>query len=250
MDNCFDTPTSEHVANKTSATLIQKVCNAASGVGSVSLLLLIIAPGSSTLNTIFFLSILAYYGALTYSLVGFENNHNILRDLILTSQFHHFSIGLLFFLSNIRPIFYMIHHALLFTSAIVMFLRREVKELNEIPAMATLENLLNRCSQETVYVILEIATFFELILYAFSQFSLMVWICLIVYPFWILLFLYSEDEAHQRLWTSLSVWIRELAAQNESSFGPSVEAALDKIAELTNKAIKLYPGQDLKVHLQ
>lgn len=171
--------------------------------------------------------------------------------LILCPDVHYFTVMFLFLVSGICPFFYVLLYCLIFAARGIPFMVEQIQLAKTNPVLANrLTGLLDLPVFCDLPAYLEILLGLRLVFLLIFDFCFSTAISVLTYLLWLLLFNYANSEVHARVWSSISIFIREFAAKKADSFGPQLEKFVDRAGEISDKMIKLYPSKELKVHLQ
>ncbi|OHT07229.1 hypothetical protein TRFO_01403 [Tritrichomonas foetus] len=253
MENYFDAAPPRETKEITQN--INVVADGISVVGLIISVLLLINWESHSLHVLFDLLCLSFhlFSVIKDIFPNFTVGSNILPKLILCPDFHHLTMCLLFYIAGISSFIHVFMYVIEFGVRSLIFVQNKIIPNTSLHGNPLIDNVMDFIANPFISSLpsyLEIALGFYLLYNSFVNFTLMSWIVLIVYMVWIIAFNFAASEVHSRTWTSVSLWLREFAAQNAETFGPKLELAVDKFSEFANKVAKVYPSKEIKVHLQ
>ena len=175
---------------------------------------------------------------------------DIVERVILCPDMHYLAVMVLFAVAGICPLLYIVLYLFYFAFGGATFICEKVcvGAYEQVGRQVT--NVISSPVVQVAPTYIEIALGLQLLVIALFDFRLMTLVALFGYVFLILLFNFANNELHSRIWSTISIRLREVAAQNAETFGPKLENFIDKVTEWGTEAAKLYPQKELKVHLQ
>jgi hypothetical protein len=120
---------------------------------------------------------------------------------------------------------------------------------SENPVSSKIRQFIKHGFLTTIPSYIEIGLGIVLLWEALTSWTLMIWVSLFVYFGWLLLFNFASSSVHARVWSAVSLFLRERAAEHAESWGPTLEKVLDKITAFGMASAAIYPSRELKVHL-
>jgi hypothetical protein len=239
------------VASRTVEKLLGVFLDCSSLIGFVMTLATLINSSNILIHVLFLTSITVVHAISTIPLVcpRYEVEAGLMKRLLICPDVHYLTILVIFLFNGSCPFLYVILYGYFFAA------RTATCAVDRLHlGSASAQEAVGRLVRGPVFVSIpsyvEIVLCLELAWNAIIQFTVIAWFTLFAYIFWLLAFNFASSEIHARVWATVSLWMRKVAAGHAETFGPLIEKVVDAVGEFGAAAAKMYPGKELKVHLK
>ena len=174
------------------------------------------------------------------------------QRLILSHDVHLIILTFVFIFSNYTPFLYLINYFLITSSDSISFLINLLYNNTKIkhPIFNTLLKITSSSLIKFLTSYIEIILCFQFLYQLFINFSFKNFIIFLFFFFLVILSGLSCSENHKRIWENTGLYFREIASKNYDTFGFILESLIDSFNFFNKFAEKIFPKNDLKVHLQ
>ena len=233
---------------------VTKIGNGSAFIGFLVSLIFFFSMGSVSL--FFVLKIIFLIPGIIYHLLAglqfiaprFEIEVDFTTRLFLSSDLHYFIILILIIFSTIMPILYILDYIVIYATIGIPFFI-SLFHLDQNPNIDRFKQIIQSPGFQLVSPIIEISLGFFLFFIAIFELKLYIWFIFVAYWIWLILFNYSTNEYHSRVWEKIGLFIRDFASKQSPNFGSWIDSAIDSFSEFVSSK-NIYPNKNLKIHFQ
>jgi hypothetical protein len=213
--------------------------------GLIMTLSTIVYPARQIPNILFLASVGVLHIIGTIRTVRYEGG--LAKQLLLCPDVHYLTILFTVAVSGSCPCLYVVLYGVFFAARVLACTVE--RGIGPVLMREALRRMMMSQFFVSIPSYVEIALCFELAWTALVHFTPIAWVSLFVYIGWLVLFNFASSEVHARVWAAVSLFLRKVAAKHAETFGPMLEAIIDKVGWFGATVVEFYPRKELKVHL-